>query len=73
MVNIIGDEKELRTRLFEIMTKDPQSMREYTRRIFLNNKQKGDGVTLPNFLNDVRKSTFVTLLQIKNFVELNEK
>lgn len=72
MANLIGDESDLRNRLFEIMKSDPQTMREYTRRIFFENKC-GDGMTLPNFLYDKRKTTFVSLLRIKNFVELNEK
>lgn len=72
MEELIGNENELREKLCKIMRKDPQSLREYTRRIFIDNTG-GHGVTLRNFLNKNRKSTFITLLRIKNFVDLTEK
>jgi hypothetical protein len=71
MDKLIGDENVLRDRLLDIMKNDPHSIREYTRRLQFG--KDGNAKTLSNFLYKARKSTFLTLLKIKNYVELNEK
>lgn len=75
---MIGDVDELRERLCKIMEKDPQSIREYTRRIFPINSlggpnKKGGGIVVRKFLDGKGRFANLTLLKIKRFVDNYEK
>ena len=61
------DEKELLARLWEIVKEDPQSIREYTRRIGFS--EQGGGTTLRSFLYQKRKTSFSTMLKVNKFLE----